>query len=264
MPSDFGALCADFYVNQRLELKMDLPSERETLLNMFDRMRKQFPEMKRFRRSNAELALESEMKSGHQSWMSLRRTSIRTGVVNPPSTKDAYAVHKGALELAPYFLALSPLDVEYLELVYGFDLLSSGNHDQIVCETLFAGSPLAALVSIKGASPSDCQPVIGISIPDADGAELLASFQVKTRPPVGRAHGGRVWTPDKDAGDKPDVQPEPLTIFLTIRRDGPIDDIAQLPAVFKSLTTTGERLLETKVIPQLILPLRDAIASGNS
>ena len=36
----FVALCSDFYVNQKLALKMDLPSERETILHFFDRVRK--------------------------------------------------------------------------------------------------------------------------------------------------------------------------------------------------------------------------------
>ena len=40
MSDSYGALASDFYVNQRLNLKMDLPTERETVLNMFDRARK--------------------------------------------------------------------------------------------------------------------------------------------------------------------------------------------------------------------------------
>ena len=40
----------DFYVNQKLSLKMDLPSGRESVLDMFDRIRKEHPGMERFRR----------------------------------------------------------------------------------------------------------------------------------------------------------------------------------------------------------------------
>ena len=57
--TSLGALCTDFYVNQKLALKLDLPSARETVLDMFDRIRKELPNMDRFRRYDGELALES-------------------------------------------------------------------------------------------------------------------------------------------------------------------------------------------------------------
>ena len=298
MSTNYGALCTDFSINQRLDLKMDLPSERETLMNLFDRVKKQFPAMNRFRRGAHELVLESEAtvraaaESGgaagsgeglaRQQWLSLRRTSVRTGTTNPTSTKEAYALHKTVLEVLPYFLALSALDVEYLEVVYGFELLSSSNHDQIVLDVLYPQSPLATLLGMKGAMPIDCQPTIGLSLPDPAGGDVSAYFQIKTRPSAeqhqrsgaggaaGAAGAGGAggaakaeWSPEKDA-EKLDVPPEPLSVFVTIRKEGPIDDIAQLPTMFKSITSIGEKLLETKIIPNLIVPIRDAIASSNS
>ncbi len=264
MSSDYQALCADFYINQRLDLKMDLPSERETLLNMFDRVKKQFPAMRRFRRASAELLLESESEGGHQMSISMRRTSIRTSVWNPPSPKDAYTLHKAALELAPYFLTVSPLDIAYLELMYGFDLLSSGNHDQIVYDALYANSPLSAMMGVKGSTLMDCQPVLGVSIPEGDG-EIQAFFQIRTRPPAGRprANAKQEWSPEKEKdGEKGEVPPEPLSVYLTMRKEGPVDDVAELPGMLKMLASHGEKLLESKVIPNLILPIRDAIAAN--
>ena len=61
MVNSIGALCTDFYVNQKLGLKMDLPTARETVLDMFDRVRKSVPSMDRFRRYEGELSLESPM-----------------------------------------------------------------------------------------------------------------------------------------------------------------------------------------------------------
>ena len=37
MATSFGALCTDFYINQKVGLKMDLPADRETILHLFDR-----------------------------------------------------------------------------------------------------------------------------------------------------------------------------------------------------------------------------------
>ena len=59
MTTSYGALCTDFYINQKLALKMDLPTERETLLHFFDQVRETHPGMTRFRRYDGELSLES-------------------------------------------------------------------------------------------------------------------------------------------------------------------------------------------------------------
>src|SRR5258705_10934795 len=71
MPTSYGAICTDFYVNQKLSLKMDLPSGRESVLDMFDRIRKELPDMERFRRYDGELALESPEQSSQYSWLAL-------------------------------------------------------------------------------------------------------------------------------------------------------------------------------------------------
>ena len=39
MTTSYGALCSDFYINQKFALKMDLPTARETVLDLFDRIR---------------------------------------------------------------------------------------------------------------------------------------------------------------------------------------------------------------------------------
>ena len=149
MQNDYAALANDFYVNQRVNLKMDLSMKRDTVLALFDRVRREIPAMDRFRRYDNELALESRSEaigSGGQRWLAVRRTSVRSGSVNPESMRDGYALHRLVLETSPYFLDITPLDVDHVEVLYGFDLLASGNHDLIVFNALMAGSPLAALV----------------------------------------------------------------------------------------------------------------------
>jgi hypothetical protein len=42
--------------------------------------------------------------------------------------------------VAPYFLSISPLDVDHLELVYAFDFDCSGNRDEVVMDALLGGS----------------------------------------------------------------------------------------------------------------------------
>jgi len=79
MSTSYQALCTDFFVNSRLGVKMDLPSERQTVLDLFERLRREDPTLRRFRRFEGELALESRgPDNAAEKWVSLRRTSVRT------------------------------------------------------------------------------------------------------------------------------------------------------------------------------------------
>ncbi|MBX9735545.1 MAG: hypothetical protein K2X32_01345, partial [Phycisphaerales bacterium] len=102
-PRSYSAIATDFVVNHRLNLKMDLPTDREAVMGLFDRVRRSFPAMDRFKRSQSTLTLESEVAegtgTGEQLWMSLRKNSIRSGAANPSSTKGAYGLHTTVLEV---------------------------------------------------------------------------------------------------------------------------------------------------------------------
>ena len=45
LSEQIGALCTDFYINQKMSLKLDLPTARETVRDMFDRVRRDQPRM---------------------------------------------------------------------------------------------------------------------------------------------------------------------------------------------------------------------------
>lgn len=244
MSDSFRALASDFYVNQKVTVKMELPRTRETVLEMFDRTRRQYPAMNIFRRVREELSLESPQTDTPHRWMVVRPTSIRTGTVNPPTMGEAYAIHQYVLETSPHYLSISPLDIECIELLYGFDLLARGNHDAIVLDALMAGSPLSALLDIPGASPIECQPAIGLSL--GQRGDIEAYFEVRTRPAHAPAREG-----------------DPISVYLTMKKYGPFDSIKQLPEIFGRMTMQGEELVEKRLVPGLLVPIREAIASGN-
>lgn len=248
MSESYRALCTDFYVNLKVALKMELPRTRETVLDFFERTRRQFTAMNQFRRYRDELALESVQADAPHRWLALRASNIRAGCVNPDALPDAYALHKHVLETSPAYLSVSPLDVEYIELLYGFDLAAHGNHDAIVLDALIPGSPLSAILEIHGATPIDCQPVVGLSLGERGDTEVY--FEVKTR----------------SANQPPrEGEPgEPISIYLTLRKFGPYTDPKELPAALAALAAQGEDLVEHRVVPGLLVPIREAIASGNS
>lgn len=255
MPTSYGALCTDFYVNSKLSVKMDLPTERETILHLFDRLRKSEPSMDRFRRYDNELLLESSRREPEYRYTSLRRTSLRAGHANPQDMESAYRFHRTLLDVAPHFLSISPLDVDFLEVMFGFDMECEGNHDQVVYEALFADTPLAGLMLPPGnvadesdAKILDVQPVFGASL-NAEG-DLQAFYEIKTRTRSRRGQAGR-------------YQDEPLSIFLTLRKYGPVTRLEDLGDAFDTMKDTAENLATERLVPDLLTPIaRQIISSG--
>ncbi|MBX3376848.1 MAG: hypothetical protein KF678_07580 [Phycisphaeraceae bacterium] len=241
MSDSYRAICSDFYINQKLSLKLDLPRERQTVMDMFDRVRKQYPAMSQFRKYKDELALEAGPNSPDHRWIAIRANNIRGGSVNPPELGDAYAFHAHILDLAPYFLSISPLDVDYLELLFGFDLASHRNHDEVVYEALVSESLLDRALALPNTQIVDCQPSFGMILRDH---EVEANFEVKTR------SGGRAGRED------------PISVYLTLRKFNPVTSISQLGEVLAMLARQGEEILDSKVVPHLVRPIREAIGSG--
>lgn len=241
MSESYRAICSDFYINQKLSLKLDLPRERQTVLDMFDRVRKQYPAMSQFRKLKDELALEAGQNGPDHRWIAIRANNIRGGSVNPPELADAYAFHSHILELAPYFLSISPLDVDYLELLFGFDLASHRNHDEVVYEALVSESILDRALDLPNTQIVDCQPSFGMILREHD---VQVNFEVKTR------SGGRV------------ARDEPISVYLTLRKFSPVTSIAKLGEAMMLLARHGEEILDSKVVPHLVQPIREAIGSG--
>lgn len=236
MTESYAALCSDHYVNQKLNVKLDLPRGRETVLDLFERVRRQFPRMEVFKRYKDELALETPAGEMPQQWIAIRSSSIRSGAVNPDRLADAYAPHRHILEVAPYFLSVSPLDVDYLELLFGFDIAAAANHDEIIARALLAGSPLGSVFEIDGATPVECQPLIGVRL----DPRTEAHFEVKTR-------------------ETENTRDDPISVYLTLRRYGPMRELPELPAAFDDLAARGEALVDSHLLPHVIVPIREAI-----
>lgn len=242
MSAHYGAFCTDHYVNLKLGLKLELAQGRETVLSLFERIRRQYPGMTEFRKYKDELALESPTQETPHRWVAVRSGSVRSGVVNPGESCEANRLHETVLEVSPYYLSISPLDVDFVEVLFGFDIAAGGNHDELVADTLFGGSLLAGLFEAGEGRAIDCQPVIGIALTD----NTEAYFEVKTRAAAGR----------RGQGD------EPISVYLTLRKHGPIDDLKELAGVFQGLVAHGEELVESLVLPILVNPIRNGIVPG--
>lgn len=244
MTTSYTALCNDFYVNAKLTSRMELPRSREPVLELFERIKREYPKMASFRKYKDELALESGQNDSPHRWMGIRARSVRTGIVNPSNESEMLDLHRSTFEVCPYYLSISPLDVESVELLFGFDLAARANHDTIVASALLDGSPLSAVFDTPGARVRECQPLVGLTLEEG---RVQATIEVKTRS-------------DKAAGSP---QADPISLYVTVRSSEPVTDLRQLPSLVDSLGEAGLGLVDSLAIPSLLRPLRDEIESGS-
>jgi len=131
--NSYSSLCDDFYLDMSVNTELDLPTERDTILSFFERIRKQFPSMGCFyRRGNSEYCLEEDRNLGQYRWVSLEMDRISSGVVNPSDFEMAYRQDRLVLELIPYMLSVSPLDIDSLDLTFAMDFDYAGSHDEVI------------------------------------------------------------------------------------------------------------------------------------
>jgi len=247
MSNPYGAFCEDFYVNMRLGSQLNLPHQRETLLHFFERVQKAFPAMSRFRKNDSgELNLEED-RSGHTyRWTSLEAKRLSSGHVNPPSIEESLKLHNFLLELAPYHLGISPVEIDYLDVLFGFDLSFSGNHDEIICESLLAESPLSCITEETGAKAVDFQPTVTVAL--SDDCRLQARIDIVTRTNSYQVRTG-------------DYSDDVISVYLILRRywgDRPKEPMDKL------LTKMAERadsLCHKYIIPKVLRPISTAISS---
>lgn len=249
MGGSFRSICDEFFVSGRLFLKLDLPMNRETVLYFFDRIRRQYPALRRLRRRDDESLVleESNQPDGSRRWIRLEGTCLRFGHLNPPDLEDVKHFGQALLHQAPYYLSLSELELDHLEVVFGFDLEYEGNHDQLVAETLFADHPICGfLLGGEACHVIDCQPFWGISLNRS--CDVQAYIELKSRTTT-----YEVRTAEYEA--------QALSVYLTTRRYWAFSPGKSPDESFVELLELGGSLAAEKVVPLVVVPLAQAIAS---
>ncbi len=247
MSNPYAAFCEDFYVNMRLGSQLALPNSRETLLHFFERVQRGYPGMTRFRKNdNGEFNLEEDRSSQAYRWVSLEQKRLSAGHVNPTSFEEALKLHSLLLDMAPHHLGLSPLEIDYLDVLFGFDLAFGGNHDEIIAESLFPESPLTCLTEEKGARAVDFQPTVTVAL--SDDCRLQARIDVVTRTNSYQVRTG-------------DYAEDVISVYLIVRRywgDRPREPMEKM---FASMAERAEDLCHTHILPKVVKPISAAIAS---
>lgn len=250
MKSALGAHCDDFHTSTRLFFKLDLSLERESTLHFFDRIRREFPSLKRLRRREGNtLVLEESDGEGRgdaQRWVRLEPGAMRFGHFSPPDGECCAEFASFLLKQAPFHLTLTELDVDYLEVFYGFDMEYSGNHDQLIADTLFRDHPLAAFIMGDDAAHTiDCQPYFGVAL--TPKCDVQAHLEIKSR-----TSSFEVRTGQYDS--------QLLSVNLSVRRYWGFEDANDLVQVHQQLFKTAEELAVSRIVPLVVNPLALAIA----
>lgn len=243
----YAALSDDFYVNLSLGTEMDLPTNRETVLHFFERVQKQFPQLKNFfSREKGDFVLEEDKDQGGYRWVAIEARRLSAGQVNPTSIDDALKLHEFVLEQSPYFLSVSPLDCEAIDLLYGFDFTYQGNHNQLVADTLGVSPALDRLIGAPGVKVVHCEPSLTLALDEECRWQCRVSVETRTNAYSIRAR---------------EFPEEQLSVYVTARRYGSLDANMTYGQVLTQLREYCETLCDNYVVPQIVRPLQHAIAA---
>lgn len=247
MSTSYGALCTDFFVNQKIGFKMPLPRDRETVLHFFDLTRKAAPQLNRFRRYDDEFLIESARQDSRYQWVSVHGQALRGGAVNPDTMDEAYDFLRQLAAAAPYHLTVSPIDIDHLELTFGFELECDDDQDAVVARALFDSTPLGSIMDIDNARVLRVQPSMSLLLNER--GDRQAFFEVKTRRKSRR-------------GSSKAHRDEPIGLYLSVRQYGPIDAIDRLAPIFDELRAQCETLAEERFLPHILTPISEHIPAG--
>ena len=245
--NSYISLCDDFYLDMHINTELDLPTERDAILAFFERIQKQFPSMGCFyRRGNNEYCLEEDRNLGQYRWVSLEIDRIGSGVVNPSDFEMAYCQDRLVLELVPYMLSVSHLDIDSLDVTFAMDFDYAGNHDEVIAEALLAQSAFNSLLDLPGARPIGFSPAVVLALSEDDRTQGRISIESKTS----------VYEP----GKKEHVTDDAISLSFTIRQYPRITEKFEPLESFEYQCQLAQELMAEKIVPNFVQPLTETIA----
>ena len=245
--NNYASLCDDFGVSTYVHGKLEMPTGRETVLHFFEAVQKAFPKMTEFeKRSDNEYMLEEDREAGSYRWASLDSRRLCAGFVNPPSLDDADVHNERILEIAPYHLDIGGMQTESMDVLYYFDFMYQGNHDEVVAEALTTGTPLEGLIQVPAARVLHYQPTMMLALDE--GCQLQARMSIETR-----TNAYQVRT-----GQFPEA---PITVYFTVRQFWGKQPFKTFAESYHNQRRVLDELVGTYVVPQVINPLAKAIST---
>lgn len=243
----YSSMSDDFYVNMNLSTEMELPSNRESILQFFERLQKKYPTMRNFYcREKGDFILEEDKERGHYRWCTVEARRLCSGQVNPTSVEDALEQHQLVLELAPYMLSLSTIDCEALDLLFGFDFTYRGNHNQLVAEALGINPGMERVLEMSHATVVNYEPTLTLALDEDCRMQCRVSVETRT-------NAFQIRT-----GDFPEEQ---LSVYVTARRYGGLAPNTSYLETLESLAKVCHDVVDHYVADHVLGPLARAISA---
>ncbi len=247
MLDGYSSLCDDFYIDMYINTKLELPTQRDTILVFFERIQKQFPSMGYFYRGeNDEYYLEEERDTGHYRWVALESDRIGSGITNPSSFQDAYNQDIMVLEFVPHMLGISHLDIDPLDVSFAMDFECAGNHDEVIAEALFGSTAFGCLLDLPAAKPIVFSPGVVVAFSEDNRTQVRISVESRTS----------IFHP----GKKRQNPGQPISLSVTIRQYPQIPRKFDAVESFKNQCALAQDLMDEKIVPNFVHPLYNVIA----
>ncbi len=242
----YSSFCDDFYFDMCVSTEMNLPNQRDTVLTFFERLQKQFPQMCNFyRRGKNEYCLEGSQTKGQYQCVTLESNRISSATTNPDTLEAGYALHRTVLELAPYMLSLSQLDVSSMDVTFGMDFDCFSNHDEVIAEALLDSSAFGFLLDMPQVRPLELCPSITIALSNDE------SIQARLTIDSGTSTTG--------INNHQESSQEPINLSLTIRRYPRNEEKFNTIESLGKQSRLAQDLMSDKIIPYFIKPLTTVI-----
>jgi len=197
-------------------------------------------------REKNEFCLEEDHHDGQHRWIALEVDRIGSGVVNPTSYEEVFRQDRLVLELVPYMLGVSHLDVHSLDVTFAMDFDYMGSHDEVIAEALFSGSAFNCLLDLPSAKPIVFSPTIVVALSDDELTQARISVESKTS----------VFEP----GEKRQNPDNAISLSLTIRRYPQTGTQFDMLKSFEYQCRLAEELMAEKIVPNFVQPLTETIA----
>jgi hypothetical protein len=237
----------EFSINVHLNTEMELPTNRDTVLHFFEQLKKGVPELRNFHpRENGDLVLEGDREADAYRWVAIEPRRLCSGQTNPCSLDDAYRQHELVLDLAPPLLTISLLDCEALDVMYEFAFAYEGNHDEVVSEALGVGSALEGLLEMPRTRVIHYEPSLTLALDES--YQLQCRLAIETRTSTYQVRTGEYLD-------------DPISIYFTVRQywgRGPDQSFLES---FRRQREIAEEILRRSVVPRIVRPLAQVIAS---
>jgi hypothetical protein len=240
-------LSDDLGICTYLNAKLEFPTAPETVLHFFESIQKTYPEMTDFeRRESGEYVLEEDRDEESFRSVALDKRRLISAINNPETRGIADELHERILELAPFHLDVSNLNCESLEVAYSFDFLYQGNHDEIIAEALAPNSPFEQFGQYGPAKVLHFEPSMVIALDDECRRHARLWVESRTN------------TYQVATGEFPET---PISVYFVVNQLWGKGSPKSFVESYRAQRQIAEDLIESYIAPNVLLPLKAAIAS---